>query len=105
MRGASQGWKNREVWKHEEMFKTLPMVVTAQNTSVVLSRLCDSELWDVSLCFTIHIALCTACVCVTLAGVGSGRGAGAPALAQIHPSLASIGIPFADMVSLPIWYL
>lgn len=87
------------------MFKTLPVVVTAQNTSVMLSRLSNSELWDVSLCFTIHIALRTAYVCVTLAGAGGSRSTGAPALARIHQSLASIGIPFADMVSLPIWYL
>lgn len=56
-KGVSQRLKTQEVWKHNEMFKTILVVVTAQNMSVMLSRLSNNELWDVSLCFTIHISI------------------------------------------------
>lgn len=62
--GVPQRLKNQGVWKHEEMFKTVLVVVTRQNMSVMLSRLSDNELWDVSLCFTIHIYIRTRlCLC------------------------------------------
>ncbi|XP_040548542.1 uncharacterized protein LOC101752135 [Gallus gallus] len=80
--------------KDDEMFRTTPVVVTAQNMSVMLSRLSDNELWDVSLCFTIHIPIWPCCVWVTLA----------LALVRLRLSLASVGIPFANMGALPIWY-
>lgn len=80
--------------KDDEMFRITPVVVTAQNMSVMLSRLSDNELWDVSLCFTIHIPIWSCCVWVTPA----------LALVRLRLSLASVGIPFANMGALPIWY-
>lgn len=84
-KGVSQSLKTQEVWKHK-MFKTIP-VVTAQNMSVMLSRLSYNELWDVSLCFTIHISIRT-CLCLCNAGrsrrrarrssAGSGSGSAPP---------------------------
>lgn len=43
---GEEGLEEQEVWKHEEMFKTIPAVVTAQSTRVVFSQPGHGEFWD-----------------------------------------------------------